>query len=78
MKENIQPIKESGQLNFVEDSGKDQLGFELLFMNGHTEKQMLPKIEYQGRTVIFMADLFTKRQVIFPYLMLWDMIPDLY
>lgn len=61
LKENILPIQESGQLKFIErNENKGQ--FELpdisfLFVDGHTESQMLPKISYKGETIIFMADL---------------------
>ena len=76
LKENIQPIKESGQLNFVEDSGLNQLGFEVLFVNGHTEKQMLPKINFQGKTLVFMADLLpTTGHIPLPYVMGYDTRP---
>ncbi len=76
LKENILPIQESGQLNFVEDKGLEQLGFELLFMDGHTEKQMLPKVNYQGKTLVFMADLLpTTGHIPLPYLMGYDTRP---
>ena len=76
LKENILPIQESGQLNFIENSGKEQLGFEVLFMDGHTEKQMLPKIKYQGKTLIFMADLLpTTGHIPLPYVMGYDTRP---
>lgn len=76
LKENIQPIKESGQLNFIENSGINQLGFEVLFVNGHTEKQMLPKISYQGKTLVFMADLLpTIGHIPLPYVMGYDTRP---
>ena len=61
LKENILPIRESGQLNFVRES--DWLtpdvfpGFDVLFVNGHTEKQMLPVLHYKGHTIIYTADL---------------------
>ena len=57
LEENILPIQESGQLNFVHLNAKDDVGFNVMFKDGHTEKQMLPKIEYQGKTLVFMADL---------------------
>jgi glyoxylase-like metal-dependent hydrolase (beta-lactamase superfamily II) len=57
LKENILPIQESGQLNFISGNPIQQVGFDVLKMDGHTEKQMLPKIFYQGKTIIFMADL---------------------
>lgn len=76
LKENILPIQESGQLNFVENNGLEQLGFELLFMDGHTEKQMLPKIKYQGKTLVFMADLLpTTGHIPLPYVMGYDTRP---
>lgn len=54
--ENIVPIKESGHLHFVEDTA-EALPFEILYMNGHTEKQMLPKIKVGDQTIVFVADL---------------------
>jgi len=58
LKENILPIQESGQLNFITENSLQQVGFDVLKMDGHTEKQMLPKISYQGKTIVFVADLF--------------------
>lgn len=59
--ENILPIKESGQLNFIERKEASTSaffpGFDVLFVDGHTESQMLPMIKYQDKTVVFMADL---------------------
>ena len=75
LKENIQPIQESGQLNFVNDAF-NQLGFDVLTMDGHTEKQMLPKINFQGKTIVFMADLLpTTGHVPLPYVMGYDTRP---
>ena len=62
LKENLLPMKESGQLRFI-DRGKNSflensaLGFDILFIDGHTEKQMIPHIKYKGKTLVFMADL---------------------
>ena len=38
---------------------KSPLGFDILFADGHTEKQMIPHMQYQGKTLVFMADLIT-------------------
>ena len=59
--ENLEPIESSGQLKFLEkiDSGfnyYNEIGFELLFVDGHTEKQMIPKITYKGYDLVFTAD----------------------
>lgn len=76
LKENILPIEESGQLNFLHLNAKDYVGFDVLFKDGHTEKQMLPKIEYQGKTVVFMADLLpTAGHIPLPYVMGYDTRP---
>jgi len=75
-KENINPIKESGQLNFIHNNYKDQVGFDILFMDGHTEKQMLPMISYQGKTIVFVADLLpTTGHIPLPYVMGYDTRP---
>lgn len=61
LKENILPIQESGQLQFVEKTGAFTKNvfpnFDVLFVDGHTESMMIPHIRYQGKTVVFMADL---------------------
>ena len=33
------------------------LGFDVLFVDGHTEKQMIPVINYKGQKIVFAADL---------------------
>ena len=74
--ENILPIQESGQLNFISENSFQQVGFDVLKMDGHTEKQMLPKIFYQGKTIIFMADLLpTIGHIPVPYVMGYDTRP---
>ena len=74
--ENINPIQESGQLNFLHLNAKDDIGFDVLFKDGHTEKQMLPKIKYQNKTLVFMADLLpTAGHIPLPYVMGYDTRP---
>ena len=76
LKENINPIRESGQLNFITNNSLEQIGFNVLFMDGHTEKQMLPKLSYQGKTIVFMADLLpTIGHIPLPYVMGYDTRP---
>lgn len=82
LSENILPLKESGQLNFIEvpvvgnilpDS---PLGFDILFVNGHTDKQMLPMIKYKGKTLVFVADLVaTAGHIPLVYVMGYDTRP---
>ncbi len=76
LKENILPIQESGQLRFITENPFQQVGFDVLKMDGHTEKQMLPKISYQGKTIVFMADLLpTIGHIPVPYVMGYDTRP---
>jgi len=81
LKENINPIKESGQLNFVSISETNfaitsELNFGIFFADGHTEKQMLPMIQYKGKTIVFMADLLpTVGHIPLPYVMGYDTRP---
>ena len=76
LKENILPIQESGQLRFITENPLQQVGFDVLKMNGHTEKQMLPKISYQGKTIVFVADLLpTIGHIPVPYVMGYDTRP---
>lgn len=81
LKENILPIQESGQLNFLEMPQDDflkesELGFGVLFVNGHTDKQMIPHIQYKGKTLVFCADLLPSTgHIPLPYVMGYDTRP---
>ncbi len=57
LKENILPMQESGHLHFLNGNKPAEMPFELIYVNGHTDKQMLPKIQYKDRTIVFVADL---------------------
>ena len=79
--ENIIPIEESGQLNFIKKPESDflkesELNFGVFFVDGHTEKMMLPQIQYQDKTICFMADLIpTAGHIPLPYVMGYDTRP---
>ncbi|OEK09706.1 MBL fold metallo-hydrolase [Flavivirga aquatica] len=81
LKENILPIEESGQLKFTSLPNNDilkntELGFDIFFANGHTDKQMIPMINYKGKTIAFMADLLpTVGHLPIPYVMGYDTRP---
>ncbi|HKJ06684.1 MAG TPA: MBL fold metallo-hydrolase [Flavobacteriaceae bacterium] len=81
LKENINPMESSGQLNYVSLPENDflknsELGFDILFADGHTEKQMIPHIQYKGKTIVFMADLLpTVGHIPLPYVMGYDTRP---
>lgn len=81
LKENLIPIEESGQLCFLDVKSPgfnhyDELGFDVLFVDGHTEKQMIPKVSYNGKEIVFMADLLpTAGHIPLPYIMGYDVRP---
>ena len=81
LKENILPMEESGHLNFTSLPQDDilknsELGFDIFFANGHTEKQMIPMINYKGKTICFMADLLpTAGHLPIPFVMGYDTRP---
>ncbi len=98
LKENILPIKESGQLKFVENwldlhetsaetvlpaGGRETLKTVpfldqicLRYAYGHTDAMILPQLTYQGRTLVFVADLLPSTgHLPIPYVMAYDMFP---
>ena len=79
LKENLFPLKESGQLKLydgVDDGFCEELGFDLLFVDGHTEKMALPKIKYKSHSILFTSDLIpTAGHIPIPYLMGYDVRP---
>lgn len=90
LKDNILPIEESGQLKFLDVSGEQSVVSEALTthhspltthlsfitVNGHTDAMMLPKINYNGKTIVYMADLLPSvAHIPLPYVMGYDMFP---
>lgn len=88
LKENILPIEQSGQLQFIETPHGDVLqtgvlgttvfnnNISLRFVNGHTDMMMLPQINYNGKTIVYVADLLPGTSHIpLPYVMAYDMFP---
>lgn len=50
--------------------------FSFFTVSGHTDAMMLPKINYKGRTIVFMADLLpSAAHIPLPYVMAYDMFP---
>lgn len=88
LKENILPIQQSGQLQFIEtpQAGVETTGvlgtapfsnnISLRFVNGHTEMMMLPQITVGDKTIVYMADLLPSTgHIPLPYVMAYDMFP---
>jgi glyoxylase-like metal-dependent hydrolase (beta-lactamase superfamily II) len=78
LKENILPIKESGQLKFikVEDGIAFNESIKVRFMFGHTEAMMLPEITYRNKTIVYVADLLpSAAHIPVPFIMAYDTRP---
>lgn len=91
LKENILPIQESGQLQLLKSSHAAPASIpaqletinsgittalSYIIVNGHTGAMMLPKIQYKGRQLVFMADLLPAvAHLPIPYVMAYDMFP---
>lgn len=80
LKENILPVKASGQLKMVPLPEWNVTEFSpnitIRFVHGHTDAMMLPQITYKDRTIVYMADLLPSiAHIPLPYVMAYDMFP---
>jgi glyoxylase-like metal-dependent hydrolase (beta-lactamase superfamily II) len=81
LSENILPMQQSGQLNFIQRPESDfgfseAMNFDIFYVDGHTEKMMIPHIKYQDKTIVFCADLIpTAGHLPLPYVMGYDTRP---
>ncbi len=86
LKENILPLKESGQLKLIEippfksDSSLQEIHFteniSCIVVNGHTQGMLLPKIQYGSKQIVYMADLLPSvGHLPIPFVMGYDMQP---
>jgi len=74
--ENILPMQESGHLQFLDESASPFNDIDFLFVSGHTEKMMIPRIRYKGKTICFMADLLPSvGHIPLAYVMAYDTRP---
>ncbi|TXH58000.1 MAG: MBL fold metallo-hydrolase [Bacteroidia bacterium] len=78
LKENILPIQESGQLQFIER--KDGINFtdniQVFFMQGHTDDMMLPLLHTKSNSILYCADLVPSvAHISLPWVMGYDMRP---
>jgi glyoxylase-like metal-dependent hydrolase (beta-lactamase superfamily II) len=77
LKENIEPVWESGNLDFIQIREKSPFpSIKFLFVDGHTDKQMIPVIDYKGKKIVFAADLLPSvGHIPIPYIMAYDTRP---
>jgi glyoxylase-like metal-dependent hydrolase (beta-lactamase superfamily II) len=77
LKENLTPMQESGQLKFINKNSQSPFEqFDILYVDGHTDKMMIPHINYKGQTIVFAADLLPSTgHIPLPYVMSYDTRP---
>lgn len=77
LKENLQPMQESGQLKFTDVSQNSAFPqFDILYVSGHTDMMMIPKIRYKNKIICYVADLLPSvGHIPLPYVMGYDTRP---
>ncbi|MCE6990805.1 MBL fold metallo-hydrolase [Dyadobacter sp. CY323] len=76
LKENILPLQESGQLQFISKGTSPFPLVDFLYVDGHTEQMMLPVLDFNGQKIIYVADLIPSSfHVPIPWIMSYDMRP---
>lgn len=75
-KENILPIEESGHLKLIEEECEILPNISVKLFDGHTDGQVIPYINYHGKTIVFMADLLPATvHIPLPWIMAYDTRP---
>lgn len=76
LKENILPIQESGQLKLLKEGERFHPEIDLLYSKGHTQHMMHPVVPYQGKNLIYLADVIpTQAHIPTAYVMGYDVRP---
>jgi len=76
LSENIFPMRNLGALQLIEEETELFPGFTAKMFDGHTDGQIIPHIEYKGKTICFMADLLpSTAHIPMPYVMSYDTRP---
>lgn len=74
--ENMLPIQEMGHLHFIGEDLKISENISGILAQGHTESMYCPKINVNGETLVFMADMIPSTGHIKPnYVMGYDIRP---
>ena len=68
-------IRENGKMQFIRESGDWLPGIRVELFDGHTPGQLIPSIEHEGKTYVYMSDLLPTTANIS---LLWIAAYDLY
>jgi glyoxylase-like metal-dependent hydrolase (beta-lactamase superfamily II) len=77
LKENLLPMHESGHLTFIDGNATSPIPqFDILYVSGHTDNMMIPKIRYRDKVICYVADLLPSiGHIPLPYVMGYDTRP---
>ncbi len=76
LKENIMPLEKSGKLKLIEKDGEFIPNITFKMYDGHTDGQIIPHIDVDGKTIVFMADLLpATAHIPMPWVMAYDTRP---
>ncbi len=53
---NLKPLADSGKLKLIEEAGQFTNNIEFRMVNGHTQGQLIPIINFKDTTLVFMGD----------------------
>ena len=74
--ENLLPLQEHGVLHFLKEGEALAEGFSTIWVHGHTEAMMLPVLQKEEKTLVYMADLLPSyAHIPLPYIMGYDVRP---
>jgi ribosomal protein L19 len=69
-------MEQSGHLKFTEANKSPFTQFDILYASGHTDKMMIPKIQYKDKVICYMADMLPSvGHIPLPYVMGYDVRP---
>lgn len=76
LKENFEPLQVNDQIKFIDEEPMEIGQLDFIISNGHTEAQIIPKIEVGDKTLVYCADLMPSiHHIPMPYVISYDVRP---
>lgn len=76
LKENFAPLITNSQVQFIENNGLISENLTVKTADGHTEKMLIPHINYKDKTIVYCADLLPSPfHAPMPWVMAYDINP---
>ena len=74
LKENFVPLQGDDRVRFIDENNRPSDKITFTLVNGHTEAQLIPHIQYKDKTLVFAADLIPSvGHIPLPYIMGYDL-----